>query len=182
MTARALAVRSCLLAWLLGAAGCQEERPLTWRYELPAGAGPSVIVIARIREGGCNDGDPIVYEARPRDASRPTIPPPILEPDRTYCFDVIAEDPSVGCAVVARSTVAIVPGTAEPTLEVVNVLDPAHPRLPTCDAPDACTPEVGCLRCDPEDEVACAGPPRCCPLVFECADPLTLVEGTCDEP
>lgn len=174
---RALAVSLLLASFVL--AGCAQSRPLTWRYELPAGLDPSLVIVARIRRGGCNDTDPVIYEARPEDPSRPTLLPPILDPDRTYCFDVAAEDPASGCAMVARSTIALVPGTDEPSREVVNVLETDHPRLATCDAPGVCTAAIGCLRCD-EGDLACDGPPRCCPGIWACTDPFTLEEGTCD--
>ena len=161
------------------AVGCTESRPLTWRYELPAGLDPSLVVVARIRQGGCNDTDPILYEARPEDRSRPTLQPPTLEPELTYCFDVAAEDPTMGCAMVARSTIALVLGSDEPSREVVNTLETDHPRLAACDAPDTCTTEVGCLRCG-ANQVACDAPPRCCSDIWECADPFTLGEGVCD--
>ena len=46
-------------------------------FELPAGLDPSLVIVARIRRGGCNDTDPVIYEARPEDPSRPTLLPPI---------------------------------------------------------------------------------------------------------
>lgn len=165
-----------LLSFSALALGCRETRTVAWRFEVPASLGASAIVVARIREGGCNDGDLVVYEVRPRDASRSTLSPPELDPDEAYCFDVTAEDPAAGCAAVARSTVLVTPGTREATLEVVNVLDPAHPRLSSCAAPALCSAQSGCVRC-PESEVACDGPPRCCLSVLGCGPDLV---SACD--
>lgn len=169
MTARPIFIVASVLAALF-ALGCRETRPLSWRYEVPASVSPSAIIVARIREGGCNEGDTVIYELRPRDTSRATLIPPELDGDTMYCFDVSAEDPAMGCAQVARSTIAVTLSASAPAPEVVNVLDTAHPRLLGCDSPALCTTEVGCLVCD-ELDVACDGPARCCAPGVGCPDP-----------
>ena len=152
--------------WILSfvlAAGCAQTHDLTWRFEVPAEVPSDAVLYARIRTGGCNASDEILYEVRPR-IDMSTLLPPLLEPDTTYCFEVSAEDAAGGCSEVALSRELVVLSSWDGEVNVLNRLDTAHVALRTCESRAVCDPERGCLRCE-DGLQGCPAPNRCCPAL-----------------
>lgn len=142
--------------------GCATERPLDWTYEVPASLErPGTSVVARIRQDGCREGDPLLYESRPRSTAGRSAPLPVLMEGHTYCFEVTLFDDA--CSLYARATQQVEVGP-EPMPRVALTL--ASTSEVRCDD-GVCHPDRGCFRCDPETEALCpAGggvPARCCP-------------------
>ena len=155
--------------------GCEVERPLRWTYEIPAAVeAPGSVLHARIRRGGCNYGDEIIYEIRPRDTEMETIPVPVLREDRDYCFEVALED--MTCATYARSTMLVRVNGDEESPSVHNVLA-VEPSPRACDGP--CDAALGCVSCE-EGEVFCpedaGGGARCCASLLGCDQPAAACE------
>ena len=148
--------------WILSlvlTAGCAQTHDLTWRFEVPAEVPSDAVLYARIRTGGCNLGDPVLYEVQPRVGM--STPPPALDPGITYCFEVSAEDPE-SCSEVALSRELVVLSSWDGAVNVLNQLDTAHGSLRTCEREALCDSERGCLRCE-DGWQGCPAPARCCP-------------------
>ena len=151
--------------------GCAVERPLEWTYVIPAALErPDTVVIARIRQGGCRDGDLVIYEARPRDLSGETPALPVLVQGVSYCFEIRLQDGS--CTEYARSFETVEVDDTE-VATVTNTLA-ASTEVSCTNA--YCDPARGCRSCNgsPGSVLYCppeaGAPSRCCvEVVASCA-------------
>ncbi|MFK7985628.1 MAG: hypothetical protein AB8I08_06315 [Sandaracinaceae bacterium] len=144
-----------LLLW-----GCAVERPLDWTFQIPDGLErPGTVVVARIREGGCRDGDPVIYESRPRSTSGQSAELPELVENTTYCFQVSLTD--ADCTIYASGSQTVEVGPEE--MPVVALTLSATTEV-TCEG--VCRPDRGCFLCDTDTQFLCPAreslPARCC--------------------
>ncbi len=164
-------IACCLMLSLPLLSSCSVERTLEWTYTIPAALErPNTVVIARIRQGGCRDEDPLLYESRPRASSGETPALPVLVQDVVYCFEVRLQDGS--CTEYARSVEMLEVDDRNPAV-VVSTLEES-PEVSCTNA--LCDAERGCRPCDgaPGSAIFCAAeagaPDRCCvELVASCA-------------
>ena len=161
--------------------GCAVERPLDWTYQIPVGLErPETVVVAQIREDGCREGDPLLYETRPRSTTGQSGELPSLSEGVTYCFEVILLDSACTRYASASQTVEVGPDESPSVPLELS----ASSEVPCTNG--VCHPERGCLLCDADTQFLCpAGdglPARCCPTsVATCSTEDAFFCDTFDE-